>query len=1096
MNSNTIQLRLPDQEVSDLLSLYEPVKMYIEEDRPAKPAASDTERFLREKGAMLSRMEEILQRDPGLSQLSGLASATIYLQHDSVEILNLPWQEVHPFSRSVETRIVRTLDLRPVAADTGSLPRMLVWVSSSAYTGNRLDYEAEVNAILEARENSPVTSAIEIDICPDGSLESLAAHLNSRPYQVLHFSGHGNYRAFEKEAYLLLEDPDTLLEKEVPARQVIDTILQSKFGSELALVVLAACRTSDERPGDDQMGNSLTRQLLAASVPYVSAMSMKVDDAVAARFASSLYQLLFAREEVAEAYHQAKAQFSGTVDSWVPQLFCSCLSGPVFSGMQDAQDTGAQSGNMTIETSGFPASVSREARNLRFIGRRKEYTDATRMLHESGFLHIAGFPGVGKTKLAYELARRHSRTHEVHYLDLSTGSLPPLMVHRPTLFVLDHADRSHNQSGLYQFLTSCRQEKLAKVILISTPKIAEAFTEGSTLWLTHPKQADFQQKLSGFDDEAFTQAAISFCGLNYGFLDAAVQRWLEGEPVSDIFSFGDPSSLWQEIIAKYEVEQRFLSLSMAEQQCLLLLQKHYFEVRQEAIEFQGLIGGNVEETLHSLHRKAMVETFYNPNFESWAWELPPLLRMWISQGLETRTIRDIPFSTVRAGDYYDMVLREYKQRNDLRAGYMCWMENQDIERLKAHGPSLIGDLRANRDYDLCMGAFEEMYQLLQEEVPVEMFLHMGIVYRGKDDFQRAAICYELGRKKSLGTKDYSSYLAFLYNTARLYMDLGQWAEAHEHASRHLSYAQALNQQNDEGLACGLLARIGPEVGKSHEETLENAARAVALLQESGGAEELATALIYQAQVVGASGDLAGMRSQTQHALELASISNNKEIAIQALILLSDYHLRRREYDLHRNYLKKALGACQAIGDKKRETDIIERLIQGYSIDPGSTRKDVVDMLQKLESQAEKSGNLSGQVSMLNTLGTYLINQKAHEEAERVLKKLLGLFPPDDTRLEKLVAHNNLGQVYKYTGKFNQAIAQFEQAYEGFKALQNQWEEENITYNIGELYVHMGQPRKAIPFLRESLRLSRKLGNAHNANQAQLGLDAAQRMEGY
>ena len=142
-----------------------------------------------------------------------------------------------------------------------------------------LDYERELQTILDAIDHARRFGNAEVRILEVGHPDEIRRALAARSYHVLHLSGHGRPGQIELEDEAGQPVP-------VSPGQLAD-VLQSS-GRTLPLIFLAACHggTTD---GDS---SGFAQGLLAHGIPQVLAMQGSVSDWYATRLAGNFYEQL------------------------------------------------------------------------------------------------------------------------------------------------------------------------------------------------------------------------------------------------------------------------------------------------------------------------------------------------------------------------------------------------------------------------------------------------------------------------------------------------------------------------------------------------------------------------------------------------------------------------------------------------------------------------------------------------------------------------------------------------------------------------------------------------------------------------------------
>ena len=128
------------------------------------------------------------------------------------------------------------------------------------------------------------------------------------------------------------------------------------------------------------------------------------------------------------------------------------------------------------------------------------------------------------------------------------------------------------------------------------------------------------------------------------------------------------------------------------------------------------------------------------------------------------------------------------------------------------------------------------------------------------------------------------------------------------------------------------------------------------------------------------------------------------------------------------------------------------------------------------------------VNALNTSGliwwTLGDNTRALSELERALEAARGLA---NRRDEIATSLNNMGLVYRETGRYADALRIFDEALAIDTAIGSRWAIAYDLRNKGLTYLRMDRPEQAVPLLEEAARQAGAIGNRINEAKAVLGL---------
>ena len=253
---------------------------------------------------------------------------------DTPELANLPWEYL--FSTSLnrflalddELAIVRYLDMpertRPVAV---TLPlRVLVMISNPGDYPN-LDVEQEWAQIKEALAPLEERGLVQIDLLDDATLPVLRKRLQSGPYHILHFIGHGAFDRQTQEGVVVLKD-ETGRGRLVSGQQLGWLVHNYRT---LALVILNACEGARADRSDPFSGTA--QSLVQQGIPAVVAMQFEITDGAAKTFSQAFYAAVAGGHPVENALFEARMAIfteNHALEWATPVLYTRAADGHLF----------------------------------------------------------------------------------------------------------------------------------------------------------------------------------------------------------------------------------------------------------------------------------------------------------------------------------------------------------------------------------------------------------------------------------------------------------------------------------------------------------------------------------------------------------------------------------------------------------------------------------------------------------------------------------------------------------------------------------------------------------------------------------------------
>jgi tetratricopeptide (TPR) repeat protein len=327
---------------------------------------------------------------------------------------DLPWETMclpgrdEPLilhSRTHLYHFVPGLGSTPAMSIPGPLRILAVIASPESGAGELLDYEAELDRLLQAVDPARQERA-QVRVLDWGSATAIRTALNEDRYHILHIS------CQVSEEKVILETEDGLPDP-VDALRFASDVLVPDQG--VPLIVLGGC-ASPPRRSADPAGRALprlARGLLTHGVPAVMTMASDGDDRDTIRLASFFYRSLASRQNAPDplaALSEARRELHRTTTAaspddtgpdlagwWLPSLYLRTQPGPLF-------DRSAATGVSGLATA--PPRPRADPATENFVGRRGDLRKLLRVLrgYEPAAI-VYGIGGMGKTSLANRLVK-------------------------------------------------------------------------------------------------------------------------------------------------------------------------------------------------------------------------------------------------------------------------------------------------------------------------------------------------------------------------------------------------------------------------------------------------------------------------------------------------------------------------------------------------------------------------------------------------------------------------------------------------------------------------------------------------------------------
>jgi hypothetical protein len=277
--------RLPfGQELADLSSFRDRIDRAVRgfDDRP-KPA---------ELEAYGRRLFSYTFRDKirRLYDLLPQTDVRINVLSDRAEVQKLPWEYLQepdfvpgPRRQRSVVRIVPTIGQKPPPLIRLQETIRVLFVSAAPIDQGPVDF-AVVRAAIERTFGAKIPGRFTLKAVDGATRESFGTAVKE-PFDILHFSGHGDVSADGKGRLLLVH-------RKNGSTDYLDARSLSKLlrGRDIRLVVLSACETSQGDFRDDFA--VIAETLVNEGIPAVVANQMPVSNKSIAPFVGALYETL------------------------------------------------------------------------------------------------------------------------------------------------------------------------------------------------------------------------------------------------------------------------------------------------------------------------------------------------------------------------------------------------------------------------------------------------------------------------------------------------------------------------------------------------------------------------------------------------------------------------------------------------------------------------------------------------------------------------------------------------------------------------------------------------------------------------------------
>jgi CHAT domain-containing protein len=260
----------------------------------------------------------------------------LHIHANRPDLQALPWeyfqepaQAPGPKRDRTVVRIVPTIGLTPlVPRPFGSSIRVL-FVSADPLDQEGVSWP-DVKASIERAFTARIPDRFDITAIEGASQDALTDAVAQHPFDIFHFSGHGE--VVGGKGHLVLLDRRT----KKSARISADSLAVMLGGKNIQLAVLSACETAS---GDFASGFAVIAEtLVRAGIPAVVANQFPVPDKTVATFVGALYRELLRTGDIDRATSEGRIKLANdpalqgaTVLEWgIPTLYRRLLASQLF----------------------------------------------------------------------------------------------------------------------------------------------------------------------------------------------------------------------------------------------------------------------------------------------------------------------------------------------------------------------------------------------------------------------------------------------------------------------------------------------------------------------------------------------------------------------------------------------------------------------------------------------------------------------------------------------------------------------------------------------------------------------------------------------
>jgi len=350
--------------------------------------------------------------------------------------------------------------------------------------------------------------------------------------------------------------------------------------------------------------------------------------------------------------------------------------------------------------------------------------------------------------------------------------------------------------------------------------------------------------------------------------------------------------------------------------------------------------------------------------------------------------------------------------------------------------------------------------------------NLGNVYRYWGEYDKAVEYYEKSLAIKRELKDLKGEGQTLNNLGNVFSDWGQYDKALEYYEKSLAIKRELKDRGGEANSLLGLGNVFLDWGQYHQ-AVECYEKGLQIARDLKDRRMEGQTLNNLGLVFSDWGQYHQAVECYEKGLRIARGLKNGRTEGQTLNNLGSVYKDWGQYDKALEYYEKDLAICRELKDRKGEGLTLNNLGNVFS---GWGQYDkAVEYYEKSLAVCGELKNRKGEGSALNNLGNVYKNWGQHDKAVEYYEKSLAI----KRELKDLKGEgqtlNNLGSIYAQRREFENALANFRTAL-------TIYQETGVPVDrpkklMGDLYLDMGETKKAEPLLREAGYWS-SLGRLH------------------
>lgn len=1094
-------------------------------------------------------LRSVIQRTLGRR---GTVALTFIFSQGCDEFVGYPWELLHNGEHFLLAAGIFTLTralLRPEMSDQCELPvyppLRLLYIGASPSDCIPLELEKSYESLQRGLAPLIETGQLRLERLEPPTFDELVRYLSSYggagdfddsdttiPCYAIHFDGHGAFgRLCPADDCDALNEPDarkcsecqTSLSRVKPQTYLCfcndegrnryigtESLRELLVTTDVRMAVFSACETARIEKDSYEHTHDSTRHaavdatlataLVTAQVPAVVAMPFSIHDELSPVFISHFYDAIAHGRTLEEALARARqAMLPLKQYSWfIPVLYRHVVEGqigpvPLLAGQDEPQEREHPLDHLGASTSFV--GREREAQALTLLFEEMLENDTRRTRPRTHHLALTGPAGIGKSALAFEVARRNSEKFPGGMIGLSLQAgktlgdalleiALALHIHTKSM---NTADVPHCERTVLNAFRGLANRSLATLLLLDG--FEEIENSGDV--------GQWYRFLCSLPDQVVVLLTSRSNPATVAALEGATCHWHDYQ--LDKMTSADILKLFEELAAGSGIDER---IHLAEPQQQEILQEICSLLDGYPLGAQLIFG-----TARAIHGKIYVPEAATRSLE----EVRDELREALPQGMWD--ILDIAYNRLTPAA---QLLLPYL------SAFKLPFSHQQIEMLFA--PEASSMVRAVRRLELephllpaAAANTGDATHVAGADIPQELVKNWRV---GRDELVRSSFIQFDGRVYTLHTQVRHFALAHLQDDKRkrvhravaaYYSSLPQpspeeWFAAFEHLEdagelqdlhmaihiivraywalrnrghaaalraalrRAESHAQSLDDLSSQGQVQFCLGAILRQLGK-YAEALGCLTRSLTLYRQLHARDDEAWALFELAMLFREEGQYKQAEQHAQDALPLFREANDARGEAWMQLVLGEVRRGHGYYYDALGHFERALATFRALPND-----------EGYP----SALRDRGSVFEALGNYSEALADYEESLRLFNTLGSrfnqaWVLTEQSvvyldlaqYDLAQTTCKEAMALFREQDARRGEGWTLRVLGDIARKQGDFNTARACYNQAIALFNDLSDRADAARAINSLGATALAEGEPLVAREHYEHACTLARE-----------------------